>query len=75
MVLGIRWVVKYNHGDEYAPGPLARPTKSVEDSRIDWSKLYYVQYVTSPENLCNALMIWSQIEEIGSRAQRYETVI
>lgn len=42
---------------------------SVEDESIDWSKLYYVQYVTSPEILCNALMVWSEIEEIGSRAQ------
>lgn len=73
LFFGIRWVIRHNHDDEegyYAP--VARPMKSVEDPRIDWSKLYYVQYVTSPEYLCNALMVWSEIEEIGSRAQRQE---
>jgi hypothetical protein len=69
LFLGIRWVLKHNHDDE-APGPVAEPIKDVEDPSIDWSKLYYVQYVTSPEYLCNALMVWSEIEEIGSRAQR-----
>lgn len=61
----------HNHDDdEGAYAPIGRPVKSVEDSRIDWSKLYYAQYVTSLEYLCNALMVWSEIEEIGSRAQR-----
>ncbi|PMD34160.1 glycosyltransferase family 8 protein [Hyaloscypha variabilis F] len=49
---------------------MARPVMSVESPRIDWSKLYYAQYVTSEEYLCNALMLWSEIEDIGSRAQR-----
>jgi hypothetical protein len=49
--------------------PAPRPTARVDAKGINWSKLYYVQYVTSPEYLCNALMVWSQIEEIGSRAQ------
>jgi hypothetical protein len=59
-----------NDNDKGAYAPIGRPVKSVEDSSIDWSKLYYAQYVTSPEYLCNALMVWSEIEEIGSRAQR-----
>ena len=70
LFLGIRWVIKHNHDDILVPLPLApRPTAKVDAEGIDWSKLYYVQYVTSPEYLCNALMVWSQIEEIGSRAQ------
>ncbi|KAF7937172.1 uncharacterized protein EAE98_001486 [Botrytis deweyae] len=48
------------------PGPVT----TVEDSAIDWFKFAYVQYVTSPEYLCSALMLWSQVETIGSRAQR-----
>lgn len=71
LAFGLHWVIKHNHDDDQDRRPAARPTKSVEDPSIDWSKLYYVQYVTSPEYLCNALMVWSQIEEIGSRAQRY----
>lgn len=70
LAFGLSWVIKHNHDDDQDGRPAARPTKSVEDPSIDWSKLYYVQYVTSPEYLCNALMVWSQIEEIGSRAQR-----
>jgi hypothetical protein len=71
LFLCMRWVLKHNHEDDDVPGPVAYPEKSVDDPSIDWSKLYYVQYVTTPEYLCNALMIWSEIEEIGSRAQRY----
>jgi hypothetical protein len=71
LFFGIRWVLKHNHDDDNGNhAPIARPVKSVEDPSIDWSKLYYAQYVTSQEYLCNALMVWSEIEEIGSRAQR-----
>lgn len=69
LFLGIQWVLRHNHDGDQALPRAARPIMSVEDDRIDWSKLYYVQYVTSPEYLCNALMVWSEIEEIGSRAQ------
>jgi len=75
LVFGTRWVIKHNHDDDIMPGPVGRPTKRVDDPSIDWSKLYYVQYVTSPEYLCNALMVWSEIEDIGSRAQRYEPLL
>jgi hypothetical protein len=70
LFIGFRWVLQHNHDGEAGPGPVAHPIKSVEDPSIDWSKLYYVQYVTTPEYLCNALMVWSEIEDIGSRAQR-----
>lgn len=70
LYFGIKWVIEHNHDPDEPLPPAVGPIKSVEDESIDWSKLYYVQYVTSPEYLCNALMIWSEIEEIGSRAQR-----
>lgn len=70
LFLAIRFVIQHNHDDVLVRLPPApRPTAKVDAEGIDWSKLYYVQYVTSPEYLCNALMVWSQIEEIGSRAQ------
>jgi hypothetical protein len=73
LFLGIRWVLRHNHdGDEALPPP-AKPTASVEDEGIEWSKMYYVMYATSAEYLCNALMVWSEIEEIGSRAQVRDT--
>ena len=66
----IRFVIQHNHDDVLIPLPPApRPTAKVDAEGINWNKLYYVQYVISPEYLCNALMVWSQIEEIGSRAQ------
>ncbi len=71
LFFGIKWVIKNNHHLDKPLPHAVRPIKSVEDESIDWSKLYYVQYVTSPEYLCNALMVWSEIEEIGRRAQRY----
>jgi hypothetical protein len=70
LFLGISWVIRRNHDDDGYYAPVARPVRSVEDPRTDWSKLYYVQYVTSQEYLCNSLMVWSEIEDIGSRAQR-----
>jgi hypothetical protein len=71
LFFAIRWVLQHNHDDDDGNrAPIARPVKKVEDPSIDWSKLYYAQYVTSAEYLCNALMVWSEIEDIGSRAQR-----
>ncbi|RDW83296.1 hypothetical protein BP5796_04787 [Coleophoma crateriformis] len=72
ILLGIRIVLRNNWDAEEIAPPIAaaRPTKKVEDPNIDWSRFKYVQYVTTPEYLCNAVMIWSQIEEIGSRANR-----
>ncbi|KAH6681673.1 nucleotide-diphospho-sugar transferase [Halenospora varia] len=67
----IRWVLEHNHDDVETILPAsARPTTTVDDPSIDWSKLAYVQYATSPEYLCNALMIWSEIEELGTLAQK-----
>ncbi|KAF4625472.1 hypothetical protein G7Y89_g12694 [Cudoniella acicularis] len=67
----VRWVLRHNHDDYDTLLPQsARPTTSVDDETIDWSKLAFVMYATSPEYLCNALMVWSEIEEIGSRARR-----
>ncbi|TAQ87590.1 hypothetical protein B7494_g4104 [Chlorociboria aeruginascens] len=70
LFFGIRFIIQNNHDSTESPISPGLPITTVEDESIDWSKLYYVQYVTSPEYLCNALMIWSEIEEIGSRAQR-----
>jgi hypothetical protein len=64
----IRWVIRHNHDDD----PTAKYktlTISVDAAEVDWFKLFYVQYVTMEEELCNALIVWSEIEEIGSRAQ------
>lgn len=71
LFLFFHWVIVFNHdSDSDIASPLAaRPTTRLDDKQVDWSKLYYVQYVTTPENLCSSLMIWSKIEQIGSRAQ------
>lgn len=40
------------------------------DDAVDWSKYAYVQYVTNAVYLCNAVMIFEQLERLGARAQR-----
>ncbi|RDL40658.1 uncharacterized protein BP5553_00637 [Venustampulla echinocandica] len=70
LLTALQCALRYGHswyGNTFTAS--AEPTASVEDPEIDWSKLVYVQHVTSPEYLCNALMVWSQIETIGSRAK------
>lgn len=42
----------------------------VDTPTIDWSKYAYVQYVSSPAYLCSALMIFSELDEVSSRAKR-----
>ena len=66
LFLSFRWVLRHNHDD--AP-TYATLHISVDDKGVDWFKLYYVTYVRTTEELCSALMVWSEIEEIGSRAQ------
>ena len=65
----VQWTILHNYDNDIASHVPPRPTVRIDSPRINWSKLHYVQYVTTPEMLCSALMIWSQIEEIGSRAQ------
>jgi len=69
LFFGVQWLVNRNDSVQEF-GPVGRHYKSVEDRRIDWRGMYYVQFVTSPEYLCNAVMLWNQMEEIGSHAQR-----
>ncbi|VVT46225.1 uncharacterized protein SAPINGB_P001108 [Magnusiomyces paraingens] len=40
------------------------------DNSVDWSKFAYVQYVTNAVYLCNSVMIFEQLQRVGSRAQR-----
>ncbi|PQE15990.1 glucose N-acetyltransferase 1 protein [Rutstroemia sp. NJR-2017a WRK4] len=64
-----RYVVLHNHDPDPFP-PMPGPVLKVDDEGIDWFKFAYVQYVTTPEYLCSALQLWSQVETIGSHAQR-----
>ncbi|PQE13232.1 glucose N-acetyltransferase 1 protein [Rutstroemia sp. NJR-2017a BBW] len=64
-----RYVVLHNHDPDPFP-PMPGPLLKVDDEGIDWFKFAYVQYVTTPEYLCSALQLWSQVETIGSHAQR-----
>lgn len=65
----VRFVLLHNHDPDPFP-PMPGPVTTVDDPTNDYFKFAYVQYVTSPEYLCSALMLWSQVETIGSRAQR-----
>jgi hypothetical protein len=71
LFVGVQWIIRHNHDSEEVVGPVGRHHRSVNDKKIDWGGFYYVQFVNSPEYLCNAVMLWNQMEEVGGRAQRY----
>jgi len=65
----LRYVIVHNYRRE--PPILTITLDSlVEPPDFNWTNVYNVQYAATPIHLCNALMLWSQIERIGSRAQR-----
>lgn len=70
VIFGIRWVLDHNHDRDEWPGAV-RPTASVESNRVKWDDKRYIQIVADEERLCSAVLVWHEIEEIGSRAQRY----
>lgn len=37
---------------------------------VDWSQVAYVQYVTKPNYLCNAVMMFERLHVLGSKADR-----
>lgn len=45
-------------------------TKVTTDPSIDWSRYAYVFHADTPEYLCNALMMLSELEDLKSRAAR-----
>lgn len=52
--------------------PLPRNmTAELEDKSIIWDQYKYIQIVSSAEELCSAVMVWKQIEGVGSRAGRF----
>lgn len=47
-----------------------RPNALTPPDQIDWSQFAYLQYVTSPEHLCNSLMLFSTLQHTHSLATR-----
>ncbi|SPQ27171.1 d83a3730-91ba-44bf-abf0-e8eb00f37d33 [Thermothielavioides terrestris] len=37
---------------------------------VDWSRFAYVQYVTNSVYLCNSVMLFERLQQVGSRADR-----
>jgi len=56
----------------FAPERSVLPTlfSAHKDGGVDWSQFAYVQYVTSVPYLCNSLMLFSRLHELGSKADR-----
>lgn len=47
------------------------PTVSIQGShRVNWSRFAYVQYATSSAYLCNSLMLFEILDQLGCRADR-----
>jgi len=56
-------------------GPLCidqKPTQPVEllSEGINWKQYAYMQYVTTPDYLCNSLMFFEALSKTGSQADR-----
>lgn len=47
-----------------------QPLNNESVSDTDWSQYAYCQYVTTPEYLCNSLMIFESLGRVGSKASR-----
>lgn len=43
----------------------------VESKDIQWDQYKYLQIVSTIHELCSAVMVWKQIEDMGSRAGRF----
>lgn len=57
----------------HIPNPLIHLpqfTSNINDPAINWTKVAYVQYVDSLEDLCKAVMLFSQLKEVSSLAMR-----
>jgi len=54
--------------DEAVSLPLC--TTDINDPAINWKRVAHIQYVVSPEDLCKAVMLFSQLEEVSSLASR-----
>lgn len=52
------------------PGP-RNLTAELENKNLNWDQYKYVQVVSTADELCSAVMIWNQIEGVGSRAGRF----
>ena len=70
LLLCLRWITTQSDGWSLENALISRPTVDVESNTIHWDVYKYVQIVTTPVDLCSAVMIWAQIEEYGSRASR-----
>lgn len=49
---------------------LPQYTTNINNPEINWRKVAHVQYVVSPEDLCKAIMLFSQLKEASSLASR-----
>lgn len=49
---------------------MTRLYKSAESFSTDWSRFAYLQYATNSDYLCNAVMMFERLHQLGSRADR-----
>lgn len=57
----------------HIPGEIVSPPQyaaNINDPEINWNRVAHVQYVVSPEDLCKAVMLFSQLKEVSSLASR-----
>lgn len=62
----------YIHRVHIPPEIVSPPqyTANINDPAINWKRVAHVQYVISPEDLCKAVMLFSQLKEVSSLATR-----
>ncbi|KAK4665322.1 hypothetical protein QC763_400920 [Podospora pseudopauciseta] len=65
---------EWNAGQQPPPNSVAAPDeqgpKEVREDEVDWSKFAYLQYVTNSHYLCNSVMLFGQLHQHGSKADR-----
>lgn len=57
-----------NSQGQYAPILSSTETKLADST--DWSKFAYIQYATNSEYLCNSIMLFESLHQLGSRPDR-----
>ncbi|KAF2156246.1 glycosyltransferase family 8 protein [Myriangium duriaei CBS 260.36] len=66
-------LLQYGHGwtPSSAPGSrLHGPPSSNSSSGVDWTQFAYCQYVTTPDYLCNSVMAFESLVNLGAKAER-----
>lgn len=67
-VYSVDWQTR-RHGPSCLSYPPTNPVE-LEHEDVHWKRYAYVQYVTSPEQLCSSMIFFESLHRLGSKAER-----